>query len=165
MKFVGVLSDTHMTSITDTFVRQCRTAFKECDTIIHAGDLTDISILSAFAGKELHAVSGNMCNWHTRQILPDEKLILLKGFSFAITHGAGPRHNIEDRIFERFPTVDCIIYGHTHLPLSRKVGNTLIVNPGSFKGTGKFGAPGNYAILRLLDTGIEASIHTLRHLP
>ncbi|MFH0781473.1 MAG: metallophosphoesterase family protein [Pseudomonadota bacterium] len=165
MKLVGILSDTHISSITDTFLRQCCTAFEGCDTIVHAGDLTDVAILSAFKGKDLHAVCGNMCNWSTKQVLPEEKLIMIAGFSIGITHGAGPRRNIEDRVFERFPTADCIIYGHTHLPTCRKIGNTILINPGSFQGTGKFGSAGTYAILQLLNTGIQASIHTLSPLP
>ncbi|MBU1567189.1 MAG: metallophosphatase family protein [Proteobacteria bacterium] len=165
MKLVGILSDTHMSSITDSFVRQCATAFNRCDAIIHAGDLTDVSILSAFSGKDIHAVSGNMCSWSTRQVLPEDKLIIIAGFSIGITHGAGPRHNIEDRMLIRFPTADCIIYGHTHLPACRRIGNTLLVNPGSFQGTGKHGFTGTYAILHLLDTGIQSSIHTLSPLP
>jgi uncharacterized protein len=106
-----------------------------------------------------------MCNWSTKQVLPEEKLIMIAGFSIGITHGAGPRHNIEDRVFERFPTADCIIYGHTHLPAYRKFGNTILINPGSFQGTGKFGSAGTYAILQLLDSEIKASLHTLSSLP
>ena len=165
MKLVGILSDTHMSTITDSFIRQCTAAFDQCDAIIHAGDLTDISILAAFKGKDIHAVSGNMCNWATRQVLPEEKLIIIDGFSIGITHGTGPRHNIEDRVFVRFPDADCIIYGHTHLPACRKIGKTLIVNPGSFQGTGKHGYAGTYAILNLLESEIKSSIHTLSSLP
>lgn len=165
MKLVGVLSDTHISSVTDTFVRQCIAAFEHCDTIIHAGDLTDISILSAFKGKDIHAVSGNMCSRETRQILPEEKLIVINGFSIGITHNYGPPHNIEDRLLIRFPNVNCIIYGHTHRLVCSWIGKTLLVNPGSFQGTGKFGSAGTYAILHLLDTGIQPSLHTLSPLP
>lgn len=161
MRQVGVLSDTHITSITDTFIRQCISAFEHCDTIIHAGDLTDISILSGFKGKDIHAVSGNMCNRGTQQALPAEKLIVINGFSIGITHNAGPPHNTEDRLLIRFPDVNCIIYGHTHLPACTWIGKTLLVNPGSFQGTGKYGSPGTYAILHLLDSGIQPSLHTL----
>ena len=165
MKRIGILSDTHISSITEHFVRQCDAAFNGCEIIIHAGDLTDVSILSAFKGKEVHAVSGNMCNWITRQTLPEEQIIVIDGYSIGITHGAGPRHNIEDRVFSTFPQVDCIIYGHTHLPCCRKIGTTLLVNPGSFQGTGKFGFAGTYAILHLLENGIQSSIHSLSSSP
>lgn len=161
MKQIGILSDTHTSTITDAFLRQCAAAFDQCETVIHAGDLIDVSILAAFRGKEVHAVCGNSCNSATRQSLPKEKSIFIEGFHIGITHGAGPGHSIEDRVFDQFPTANCIIYGHTHVASLHKIGNTLLVNPGSFLGTGNFGCTGTYAILQIFDRGIHPSIHTL----
>ncbi|MDK9705887.1 MAG: metallophosphatase family protein [Desulforhopalus sp.] len=161
MKQIGILSDTHISTITDDFLHQCTTAFDQCETVIHAGDLIDISILAAFRGKELHAVCGNSCNNLTKLALPKEKSIRIHGFLFGITHGSGSRQNIKDRVFDRFPTAECIIYGHTHVASLHKIGNTLLVNPGSFQGTGKFGCSGTYAILKIDSQGIHPSIHTL----
>lgn len=158
---VGILSDTHMDSANDSFVRQCVTAFAGCDVIIHAGDLTGLSVLTAFKGKETHAVCGNMCNLVTRQALPVKKQIVLSGYTIGITHGAGVRHNIEERVFDIFPAVDCIIFGHTHIPVCRKIGHTLLINPGSFRGTGRYGAAGTYGLLHIDDNGLNASIHSL----
>jgi hypothetical protein len=158
---VGVLSDTHLHANSELFMKQCVAAFAGCDTIIHAGDLVDISILHAFKGKDIHAVCGNMCNRDTWQILPETKQIVLGGYSIGITHGAGPRHNIEERVFEQFPTADCIIFGHTHEPVCRTFGNTLLINPGSFSGTGRLGATGTYALLTIDVDGLKASIQSL----
>ncbi len=158
---VGILSDTHLQANSEPLMRQCAVAFAGCDTIIHAGDLVDISILQAFKGKDIHAVCGNMCNRHTRQALPETKQIVLDGYSIGITHGAGPRHNIEERVFEQFPAADCIIFGHTHEAVCRKFGNTLLINPGSFSGTGRHGAAGTYALLNIDANGLNASIHTV----
>lgn len=161
MKTVGILSDTHITRTDDTFLRRCREAFKDCDIIVHAGDLTDVSILSAFTGKEVHAVSGNMCNTTTQQSLPTEKVVIVDGYSIGICHGAGNRLNIEDRVFEIFPEVSCIIYGHTHTPVCHTIGKTLFINPGSFQGTGTYGTPGTYAILQIDTDGLSGAIHSL----
>jgi hypothetical protein len=164
MTTVGILSDTHLQTVSESFIRQCTTVFAGCDTIIHAGDLIDIAVLNAFRGKDIHAVCGNMCNRTTRTILPEEKQIVLEGYSIAITHGAGPKHNIEERVFDRFPTADCIVFGHTHMTVCRKIGRTLLINPGSFIGTGQYGAAGTYALLTIAEngsTGIRASIHTI----
>lgn len=158
----GILSDTHLSAVTEAFRRQCATAFDRCDIIIHAGDLTDISILSIFKGKEVHAVCGNMCNRNTRQSLPEESVIVLDGFVIAITHGAGPKHTVEDRVLLRYPEAACIVFGHTHIPVCHKYGDTLLFNPGSFQGTGTYGAPGTYGIFKLdAATGIDARIFTL----
>jgi len=164
MKNIGILSDTHINSADDTFLYNCSRAFSKCDIIIHAGDLTDLSILSIFKGKEVHAVSGNMCNNMTQLSLPKEKRIIIDGYSIGVSHGAGNRLNIEDRVFEMFPDVSCIIYGHTHAPVCHTVGKTLFINPGSFQGTGKYGAAGTYAILQIDKNGLSAAIHTLSSL-
>ena len=161
MTTVGILSDTHLICTDDIFLRNCQKAFADCDIIIHAGDLTDTSILSVFKGKEVHAVSGNMCNSSTQKCLPKEKVIIIDGYSIGISHGAGNRINIEDRVFEMFPDVSCIVYGHTHNPVCHTIGKTLFINPGSFLGTGTYGAPGTYAILQIDSNGLTGTIHSL----
>lgn len=137
-------------------------AFAGCSTILHAGDLTNSGILSVFKEKEVHAVSGNMCSLLTRQSLPEQKTIVLGGHTIGITHGAGPRHNIEERVFNMFPDASCIVFGHTHQPLCETWGKTLLLNPGSFRGTGRYGALGTYAILKIAEQGIQGQIHFLK---
>ena len=161
MTTVGILSDTHISGTSVTFLRHCTRAFAECDVIIHAGDLTDMSILAAFKGKTVHAVSGNMCSVVTQQVLPKKKMIIIEGYSIGICHGAGPRHNIEDRVFEMFPEASCIVYGHTHIPVCHTIGKTLIINPGDFQGTGRYGSAGTYGILQIDKNGLKGAIHSL----
>lgn len=158
---IGILSDTHSSTCDESFQKRVSYAFAGCEVIIHAGDLTDISILSAFAGKEVYAVHGNMCTNATRKALPEQRTIIVEGYSIGICHGAGDRHNIEDRMFDLFPLTDCIIYGHTHRPVCHTINSTHIINPGSFQSTGRYGAPGTYALLKIDDTGLHASIHEL----
>ena len=155
---IGILSDTHLSKSTEQFRKNCATAFSGCDTIIHAGDLTDISLLSIFSGKDVYGVHGNMCNHSTRKLLPEKKIITLKGYSIGICHGAGLRHNIEDRLIELFPGADCIVYGHTHIPTCHTTGNTLFINPGCFQGTGLYGASGTYGLLCIGTEGLKGSI-------
>jgi len=156
----GILSDTHINRVSEEFRQGCLKAFSDCDIIIHAGDLTETAILEVFRSKEVHAVHGNMCSLPTKQALPALHTFTIAGFLFGLTHGAGgPRHSIVDHVYNLFPEADCIIFGHTHQPLVQRVGNTLLVNPGSFQGTGRYGAPGTYCILSI-DTGrLEAKIH------
>ena len=159
MTRIGILSDTHLHSPSSWFVKQVQQAFADCSIILHAGDLTDLSILDVFEGKEVHAVQGNMCSYACREKLPTEKVFNVDGYSIALCHGAGERHTIEERLWNLFPTADCIVYGHTHLAVNHRLGKTLFVNPGSFAATGRYGAPGSYAILTIDDTGLNASLH------
>lgn len=159
---IGVLSDTHIVSCEDSFKISVNAAFSSCQAIIHAGDLTDVSILKAFGQKDVYAVCGNMCNELTARALPRERMITLNGYAIGICHGAGgPRHNIEERMFELFPQADCIIYGHTHAPVCHTFGPTLMMNPGSFQSTGRYGSPGTYGLLEIDETGLRGSIHEL----
>ncbi|MEN8188257.1 MAG: YfcE family phosphodiesterase [Thermodesulfobacteriota bacterium] len=158
----GIISDTHLYEVTDRFIEQCNLAFAQCSVIIHAGDLTEASILSVFEGKEIYGVHGNMCSSSVHKILPRTNSFQLEEVKLGLFHGAwGSRHNIEDRAWDLFPSADCIIYGHTHQPVCHQVGKTTFINPGSFQGTGRYGSPGSYAIMEINKDQIRAALHTL----
>jgi hypothetical protein len=154
----GILSDTHLAHPGGDFNRLVRHCFSSCEMIIHAGDLTGPRVLDAFAGYELHAVHGNMCDPAVSRSLPREKTFRLNGFTIGLTHGAHLGYDIEVGLYGLFPDVHCIIYGHTHRPACHRLGGVLFLNPGSFRGTGRYGAPGTYAVLEAGKT-LEAKIH------
>ena len=158
MTRIGVLSDTHLYSLDEEFAKDAAIAFMDCSIIFHAGDLTESHILDVFKGKKVYAVHGNMCSHHTRQVLPEHRTVTIDGFIFGLCHGAGLKANIEDRMIELFPVVDCIVYGHTHVPVCHHFGNTLLFNPGSFQSTGKYGSPGTYGIITVAEDGIKGKI-------
>ncbi len=159
MTRIGILSDTHLNNPSPWFVKQAQQAFAHCSIILHAGDLTDISILDVFKGKEVHAVHGNMCDHNSYQALPTDKIIKVDGYTIGLCHGAGARHTIEERMWDLFPAADCIVYGHTHIAVNHVLGKTLFVNPGSFAATGRYGAPGSFAILTINENGLDASLY------
>lgn len=162
MTRIGILSDTHITRPQPWYIQQVDAAFQDCSVILHAGDLTDFSILDIFANKTVHAVHGNMCELSARQNLPTSKLISIEGYSIGLCHGAGARHNIEDRMWDLFPTADCIVYGHTHIAANHRLAQTLFINPGSFQPTGRYGASGSYAILETDEKGLNAKLYEFR---
>lgn len=153
MLTIGVLSDTHLLEPGTWFRKKAALCFAEADMILHAGDLTSLSVLKVFAGKTVHAVHGNMCGPRTRETLPASKVITVGNFRLALVHGAGYLHNIEDKLFGIFAPMDCIVYGHTHKPACHRYGPTLMVNPGSFTSTG------TYAIIKVDAHGMEGRIH------
>ena len=158
---IGIISDTHRSNCNEGFRSKLELAFGNCDVLVHAGDITEMSVLDAFTGWELIAVHGNMCSQSVQAYLPESRVFSLDTFSFALCHGAGLSGSIEECLFERFPDVDCIIYGHTHHPVTVYRGAVLFINPGSFAGTGRYGSAGTYAILKTSETGIAAEIHSL----
>lgn len=157
----GILSDTHLTYISKSFKYLVDKAFRDCDIIFHAGDITAPTILDSFSTQLVHAVHGNMCDYVTSQHYPFRKTVMLEGYTIGICHGAGPMHNIEDRMWSLFPEADCIIYGHTHRPVCHRKGGVLFINPGSFQCTSPHGAPASYAILQVTESELHAKLHTI----
>ena len=159
MTTIGVLSDTHLIEPDKWYREKVGQCFADADMILHAGDLTSLSVLEAFAGKTVHAVHGNMCGPKAINSLPASKIIEVGGFRLALVHGAGYLRNIEDRLFDVFAPIDCIVYGHTHRPVCHRYGPTLMLNPGSFTATSTYG------IIKVDQSGMEGSIHTIGGLP
>jgi len=159
----GILSDTHLAGSDEKFQHVVQHCFRDCTVIIHAGDLTDLSLLQAFSDKTVYAVHGNMCNPSSRSALPARLNFQLGQFSFGLTHGAGLGHDIESALRDLFPTEDCVIYGHTHHTVCHRVGGKLIINPGTLTSTGRYGYPGTYAIVTVTDE-LHASLHEVPNL-
>lgn len=158
---IGVLSDTHLHNATDQFKKIASQCFHDVSIIFHAGDLTNISVLEVFNDKEVHAVHGNMCNASSFNALPEKKVVHIGTHKIAITHGMQYpiKHGsfIEDQLLLDFTHADCIIYGHTHVPVCHNIGPVLMMNPGSFRPTGPHGAPGTFGILEI-DTTLRGKI-------
>lgn len=160
---IGILSDTHLVRYNDSFQKLADTCFAEASIILHAGDLTDISVLHAFKDKEVHAVHGNMCHFSSRDALPFKKVIEIGNFKIGLIHGMGFRHNVEDYLFREFDQVDCIVSGHTHRAVCHRLYDILFINPGSFLGSGPYGSAGTYAILEVGES-LSGKIHTVPRL-
>ena len=150
---IGVISDTHLIEPDKWYMERAQRCFADADMILHAGDLTSLSVLDVFAGKTVHAVHGNMCGPRTREALPASKIIVVEDFRLALIHGFGYMPNIEDRLFDAFGPIDCIVYGHTHKTACHRYGQTLMMNPGSFTVTGTYG------IIKVEKNSIEGRIH------
>ena len=159
----GILSDTHLMGPSEDFKKLVQHCFAGCDTIIHAGDLTDISLLDGFHDKTVYAVHGNMCDGNAYGSLPSRLSFQLGTFSIGLTHGAGMGHDIESALHDLFPEAHCMVYGHTHQAVCHQVGDRLIINPGRFKTTDRYGAPGTYAILEVGNV-LQATIHEVPQL-
>ena len=107
------------------------------DYIVHLGDHTrdadEIALI--FPEIKMINVSGN-CDFCDPQ--PAVKTFEIEGFKFLATHGhpygvktslALLRKHAEDN------NIDCVLFGHTHIPLCERHGKTLYLNPGSARYT------------------------------
>jgi putative phosphoesterase len=161
---IGILADTHLSSLTPEFAARVEACFGGASVILHAGDLTEPAILTAFGEREVHAVHGNMCSLAGQLSLPRKVAIPLGRFTIGLIHRAGHTYDFEDQLADEFEGVDCIVYGHTHRPVCHRSGGILFINPGSFMATGRHGHPGTYAILTITDR-LSAAIHEVPQQP
>ena len=145
---IGILSDTHLSRPTEEYRTLASVCFADASVILHAGDLTDCSILEVFPGKEIHAVHGNMCRPSCAQGLPSSKIISIGDFRIGLIHRTGFTYSFENMLANEFDgEVDCIVYGHTHQAVCRRIGGVLYINPGSFLPPGRHSSQGTYALL------------------
>ena len=119
---VGVLSDTHVNDRgTRRLPSDVPALFRRLGVglILHAGDLNALSVLDALGDLP-----------ETRRALPARIDLDIGGRSVALVHGdAGPTAN---RTADAMAgAVDCVVYGHSHIPRIEVVRGTLLFNPGS----------------------------------
>ena len=139
MKIIGVLSDTHLFEPEDALksLFDIGGILYDCDVIVHAGDFTSLKVYEFLKSQNnFYGVQGNMDEVDIRRILPIKRIILLEGVRIGITHGWGAPFNLDSRVYEFFnnPSLDCIIFGHSHSAENKIIGKTLMFNPGSYKG-------------------------------
>ncbi|MFC7679459.1 metallophosphoesterase family protein [Paenibacillus sp. GCM10028914] len=131
---VGVLSDTHMPRMAKKLPYELLKGLENSDLIIHAGDWSDWSVYEAL--RELapvEGVAGNADGKEIQERLGLSKLLLIEGCRIGVVHGHGNKGTTEKRALSAFTSqnVDCIIFGHSHIPLLKEVGGVLLFNPGS----------------------------------
>ncbi|MBM7553849.1 metallophosphoesterase family protein [Thalassobacillus pellis] len=131
---VIVVSDTHMPKKGKKFPNRFISELANADLIIHAGDWQTIEVYEELSryGK-VAGVYGNVDNQDIIVVTEEKKLIELEGFTIGVVHGHGEKKTTEKRALDAFTEeeVDCIIFGHSHIPLLRYFKKTLLFNPGS----------------------------------
>ena len=103
------------------------------DAVVHAGDFISLQALREIEslGIPLHAVQGNCDDAAVRRVLPAERKADLAGHRIQILHDAGPARGRLERLRQRYPGTDAVVFGHTHMPQHERTGGFQIFNPGS----------------------------------
>ncbi|RKY41882.1 MAG: metallophosphoesterase [Candidatus Makaraimicrobium thalassicum] len=130
---IGVIADTHIPVSAERLPRKVCDYFKECDLIIHAGDVVEMSVIRELKRlTETKAVWGNMDSPELKQCLPEKIIMEAAGKKIGVVHGKGPGFKVLKVVSGIFrEKLDIIIFGHSHTPFNEKIDGTLFFNPGS----------------------------------
>ena len=161
---VGLLSDTHLPYRMQQLPSQVLDVFRGVDVILHAGDVDQPGMLGPLRRiAPVHAVRGNIhfLDLSSGGIsLPHLVELRLAGRRVLLTHGYLPslaglwfkgrdvalrlmgasekgyfNERIAGRLERLYPKTDIIVFGHTHRAYVRRIGDTLLVNPGAVSPT------------------------------
>jgi putative phosphoesterase len=112
---VLVLADTHLgPEQGDRLVELLGDRLRVADVIMHAGDITDRSVLTLLAQfAPVHAVLGN----NDRGLaLPAQRVVDVAGCQVAMVHDSGDATGRAARLRRWFPDADVVVFGHSHTP-------------------------------------------------
>lgn len=131
---IVVLADTHLPTRARALPRRLLDELASADLIVHAGDFATVDILTELRRyAPVQAVHGNVDEPELRRILPRRQRVEILGRPVGIIHGDGQIGTTVSRAQAAFAgeAVDLIVFGHSHQPLHRYDGDTLLFNPGS----------------------------------
>ncbi|HEU5329846.1 MAG TPA: metallophosphoesterase family protein [Thermomicrobiales bacterium] len=136
---VGVVSDTHFHA--EPAGQQLprllldELAKAQVGLILHAGDILAAWVLDQLSTiAPVLAVIGNGDPADLRQALPRQRVVTVGAHLIGLVHGhEGRGRSTPERARNAFadPTVGCIVFGHTHQPLSQLHDGVILFNPGS----------------------------------
>ncbi|WP_329459708.1 metallophosphoesterase family protein [Streptomyces sp. NBC_01497] len=127
-------SDTHLPKRAKVLPGELLDAIAAADVVVHAGDWVDEPALDLFEARarRLVGVYGNNDGPGLRARLPEVASADLGGLRFAVVHETGPAQGRERRCAERFPGIDVLVFGHSHIPWDTTApGGLRLLNPGS----------------------------------
>ncbi|MFE5540070.1 metallophosphoesterase family protein [Streptomyces sp. NPDC056492] len=128
-----LMSDTHVPTRARSLPAAVLAAVDEADAVLHAGDWVDEATLDVLVSRSrrLIGVYGNNDGTPLRRRLPEIARAELGGVRFAVVHETGAARGREERCAKRFPEVDVLVFGHSHIPWDTTVGSLRLLNPGS----------------------------------
>ena len=130
---IVVLSDTHAPRRWKSCPPAVAAQLRGADLILHAGDVCTASVLDELAQYgPVTAVAGNndgpdVAAWGAAETAA----LTADGLRVAMIHDSGAAAGRLARMRARFPQVDLVVFGHSHIPLDAADERLRIFNPGS----------------------------------
>ncbi len=133
MILIGLISDTHIPDRAREIHQKVKEAFKDVDLILHAGDLTSLSVIEELEKiAPVMAIQGNMDRVNGID-LPKARVIQAEDLRIGLVHGeVYPRADTQQLLYlARQLEADILVSGHSHQPKIEQVEGVLLLNPGS----------------------------------
>jgi uncharacterized protein len=128
---IGIISDTHIPQFKQ-LPEAVSTHFAEVELIIHAGDLSRLSVIDELETlAPVVAVQGNIEYEEVVEKLPIKREVVIGHCRIGIVHILGDSHSREKVARQEFPNARVVIYGHSHIPFNEDRNGLLLFNPGS----------------------------------
>ncbi|UMG92358.1 YfcE family phosphodiesterase [Nocardioides sp. TF02-7] len=127
-------ADTHVPKRARDLPAQVWAAVEAADVVVHAGDWVDVALLDRFEerARRLVAVYGNNDHGELRRRLREEERVELDGVRIGVVHETGSAKGREERCSARYPDLDVLVFGHSHIPWDTTTDTGLrLLNPGS----------------------------------
>ncbi|MEU6389560.1 metallophosphoesterase [Streptomyces sp. NPDC046939] len=129
-----LMSDTHLPKRAKVLPEELVRQMDRADVVVHAGDWVDAATLDLLESRSrrLIGVYGNNDGPELRARLPEVARAELGGLRFGVVHETGAAQGRERRCAARFPDLDVLVFGHSHIPWDTTApGGLRLLNPGS----------------------------------
>ncbi|KAA0941762.1 metallophosphoesterase family protein [Streptomyces apricus] len=129
-----LMSDTHLPKRAREIPAPLLAELPRADVVVHAGDWVDTATLDLLESRShrLLGVYGNNDGPGLRARLPEVARADLDGLRLGVIHETGAAQGRDQRCAERFPDLDVLVFGHSHIPWDTTAATGLrLLNPGS----------------------------------
>jgi putative phosphoesterase len=128
-----LIADTHVPRRARSLPDAVWAQVDRADVVVHAGDWVVPGLLDGLEARAARVlgVHGNNDGPQLRERLPEVASAVLGGVRVAVVHETGPSSGRGTRMRARWPDVDLLVFGHSHIPWDSTTDGLRLLNPGS----------------------------------